>query len=130
MFELLLDVTDRTCETPTLDAPWPSKQDSKASNINLTRFLIIREHLDRRKIRPYTRTDHTVPYGTARLGCALSRHFVPGYDRAVPRDICQSLSHHRMRTAPPQSQIGPYPRPAGRALFGLALQEFVSGYDR
>jgi hypothetical protein len=31
-----------------------------------------------------TCTDHTVPYGTVLLGWRCFRHFVPGYDRAVP----------------------------------------------
>ncbi len=31
-----------------------------------------------------TRTNHTVPYGTDLLGWRSPRHFVPGYDHAVP----------------------------------------------
>src|ERR1700721_1369289 len=34
--------------------------------------------------RAHTYTNQTVPYGTALLGWCCSRHFVPGYDRAVP----------------------------------------------
>ncbi|MBV8227246.1 MAG: hypothetical protein JO232_18870 [Verrucomicrobia bacterium] len=36
------------------------------------------------RIGAHTDTDHTVPYGTALWGGAIPRHFVPGYDRAVP----------------------------------------------
>jgi hypothetical protein len=32
----------------------------------------------------HTCTNHTVPYGTALLGWRCPRHFVPGYDHAVP----------------------------------------------
>jgi hypothetical protein len=36
------------------------------------------------QIDAHTRTNHTVPYGTALLGWRCPRHFVPGYDHAVP----------------------------------------------
>jgi hypothetical protein len=32
----------------------------------------------------HTCANHTVPYGTAPFGWCCPRHFVPGYDRAVP----------------------------------------------
>jgi hypothetical protein len=33
--------------------------------------------------------NHTVPYGTALLRCAVPRHFVPGYDRTVPPGLAR-----------------------------------------
>jgi hypothetical protein len=36
------------------------------------------------RIGSQTCANHTVPYGTALLGWRCPRHFVPGYDRAVP----------------------------------------------
>jgi hypothetical protein len=36
------------------------------------------------RIVAHTCANHTVPYGTALLGWRCSRHFVPGYDHAVP----------------------------------------------
>jgi hypothetical protein len=46
-------------------------------------FLRRANHSNHR-IGAHTGANQTVPYGTALLRWALSRHFVPGYDRAVP----------------------------------------------
>jgi hypothetical protein len=65
MFELLLDVMDRTCEIPSLNAP----------SCCQAKF---------HRMDAHTCTNQTVPYGTAFLGWRFSRHFVPGYDCNVP----------------------------------------------
>jgi hypothetical protein len=46
-------------------------------------FLRKANHSNHR-IGAHTGANQTVPYGTALLRPALSRHFVPGYDRIVP----------------------------------------------
>jgi hypothetical protein len=64
---------------------------SKIGN-NTTLFshvLIIREHLTGRQIPPYTRTDHTVPYGTARLGYAVPGSACQATIVQSLRDICR-----------------------------------------
>src|ERR1700719_1865726 len=45
------------------------------------------------RIGAHTCTNHTVPYGTALLGWRCPRHFVPGYDHAVPLGPTPSLHH-------------------------------------
>src|ERR1700730_6581168 len=78
MFELLLKVMERSCEIPTLNTPSP------VANL----FCLAIRHP---KFLPsifesvhHTCTNHTVPYGTALLGRRCPRHFVPGYDHAIP----------------------------------------------
>jgi hypothetical protein len=48
------------------------------------KFLYSKFRHFNRRIGAHTCTNHTVPYGTALLGGTCPRHFVPGYDRAVP----------------------------------------------
>ena len=45
--------------------------------------------------------NHTVPYGTALLGWRCPRHFVPGYDQAVP------LGRNYLRTEVPGEHRSP-----------------------
>jgi hypothetical protein len=53
----------------------------------------------------YTRTDHTVPYGTARWG-VLSQALRARLRSCSPSGTFAGISHTTiMRTAPPQSQI-------------------------
>jgi len=80
MFELLLDVMERTCEMPgclgkncIAGAKW--------HNINLKRFIMARSH----RIGAHTATDQTVPYGTGLWGWRCPRHCVPGRLRRLRR---------------------------------------------
>jgi hypothetical protein len=76
MFELLLKVMERTCEIPTLNAPSPVAN-LFCSAILHSKFPSIL------RIGAHT-CNHTVPYGRALLGRRYPRHFVPGYDHALP----------------------------------------------
>ena len=92
--------------------------------------LIIRKHLDglsNPSIHPH-RSFRTLRDGS--FGVRCPRHFVPGYDRAVPPGLLPvaltpPCAHG---TAPISDQTVSYT--AGRGLFGHEFQKFVSGYDR
>ena len=49
-------------------------------------YLALRNtaHISTRNTSGFAAPDHTVPYGTVLSGWRCPRHFVPGYDRAVP----------------------------------------------
>src|ERR1700686_3739036 len=78
MFELLLRVMERTCEIPTLNTPSP------VANLFCLAIPHSKFPPSNLRIGAHTCTNHTVPYGTALLGWRCPRHFVPGYDHAVP----------------------------------------------
>jgi hypothetical protein len=78
MFELLLRVMERTCEIPTLNTPSP------VANLFCLAIPHSRFPPSNLRIGAHTCTNHTAPYGTALLGWRCPRHFVPGYDHAVP----------------------------------------------
>src|SRR6202011_3354730 len=70
-------------------------QDYKVTDMGLRRRNAFRDHFylaiphskfppSNLRIGAHTCTNHTVPYGTALLGWRSPRHFVPGYDHAVP----------------------------------------------
>jgi hypothetical protein len=78
MFELLLRVMERTCEIPTLNTP------SSVANLFCLAIPHSKFPPSNLRIGAHTCTNHTVPYGTALLGWRSPRHFVSGYDHAVP----------------------------------------------
>src|ERR1700746_1485549 len=69
--------------------------DGKLRNIYLERYFSPRSHRARHRIGPHTRTDHTVPYGTARLG------------RAVPGTSCQATIMQSLRDILPVALTAP-----------------------
>jgi hypothetical protein len=70
--------------------------DGKLHNIYLERYFSPRSHPARHRIGPHTRTDHTVPYGTARLG------------RAVPGTSCQATIMQSLRDILPVALTPPH----------------------
>ncbi len=78
MFELLLRVMERAWEIPRLNTPSP------VANLFCLAIPHSRFPPSNLRIGAHICTNHTVPYGTALLGWRRPRHFVPGYDHAVP----------------------------------------------
>ena len=56
----------------------------------------------------HTCTNHTVPYGTALLGWRCPRHFVPGYDLAVPPGRNTFRAEALIKLAPMGFSLGLY----------------------
>src|SRR6516165_10059856 len=90
--------------------------------------MSIREHLDRSSnpsLHPH-RSYRTLRDGS--FGVRCPRHFVPGYDRAVPPGHLPValIPPDAHGTAPISDQTASYT--LGTGLFGHAFQEFVSVY--
>jgi len=65
MFELLLKVMERTCEIPTLSTPSP------VANLFCLAIPHWKSPPSNLRIGAHICTNHTVPYGTALLGCTV-----------------------------------------------------------
>jgi hypothetical protein len=77
VFELLLDVTERSLNLREAELPW--KELSQHEPETFYHWAITSD-----RIGAHTDTDQTVPYGTALWGWHCPRHFMPGYGRTVP----------------------------------------------
>ena len=80
----------------------------KLHNINVKRYFAPRSHRAGHQIGLHTRTDHTVPYGTARLG------------RAVPGTSCQATIMQSLRDTLPVDLTPPH-------VHGTALITYQTG---
>ncbi len=88
-------------------------QDRKFHNINLQRSFAPRSHRASHRIGPHTRTGHTVPYGTARLG------------RAVPGTSCQATIMRSLRDILPVALTPPHAH--GTALIAYQTVSYTCG---
>ena len=87
--------------------------DRNLHNIHLERSFVRRSHRASHRIGPYTRTDHTVPYGTARLG------------RVVPGTSCQATILQSLRDILPVALTAPHAH--GTALITYQTVSYTCG---